>query len=383
MPCISTGRFYFCRMKFRLSSTKGKILLHSSVWLFLFLFPMLIFIYDDSSFDRNMRMLRLNWMQLLLYGILFYFNYLWLIRNYFFTKRFVMFAGINLTLLVAMVWANDLMHTLFFSREAADFVRLNGPRPPKPPGDSGPPPFRFFWLKSFISLMVPTIVAIAVRTVENWFAVEEQQKEAGRIQLESELQHLRYQIQPHFFFNSLNNIYSLVEISPQRAQEAIHGLSKMMRYLLYETSQQMVGLNEEIRFIVSYIELMKLRQTNKTKLGYSFPESEANSWQVAPLLFIPLIENAFKHGVSATKPSEIRFEITLTGGHLRFTGANTNYPKVDDDKSGSGIGLTNLRKRLDLLYPNQYELSTNIEGDQLVATLRIPLMPVDSVRKPI
>lgn len=360
-------------MKIPLNTAKGKILLHASIWLFLFLFPLLIFIYEDNAFDRNLRMLRLNWMQLGQYAVLFYINYFWLIKKYFFPKKFVAFIGINLVLIVIMVWLNDLIHTIVFADNARAFPRGKGLGLPEPPDKAGPPPFKFFWLKSFISLMVPAVVAIAVQTVENWFAAEEQQKEASRVQLESELEHLRYQIQPHFFFNSLNNIYSLVEVSPPQAQEAIHGLSKMMRYLLYETSRPTVGLDEEIRFITSYIGLMKLRQTDKTQLQYRFPGGEADHLQVAPLLFIPLIENAFKHGVSATKTSEIRFEMTLTGQQLLFVSINTDFAKADSDKSGSGIGLINLRKRLELLYPGEYSLTIKAENDSFIVRMHLQL----------
>ena len=318
-------------------------------------------------------------MQLGLYAVLFYVNYLWLIKKYFFPKQFVAFIGINLLLIVIMVWLNDLIHTIVFAENGGAFPRGKGFSPPEPLVKSGPPPFKFLWLKSFISLMVPTVVAIAVQTVENWFAAEEQHKEAARVQLESELEHLRYQIQPHFFFNSLNNIYSLVEVSPPQAQEAIHGLSKMMRYLLYETSRSTVGLDEEIRFITSYISLMKLRQTDKTRLEYHFPGEEAAHWGVAPLLFIPLIENAFKHGVSATKASEISFEMTLTGQQLLFVSINNNYAKADSDKSGSGIGLINLRKRLELLYHEDYSLTTKAENDSFVVRMLVQLSAREKV----
>lgn len=360
-------------MKIHYNTTKGKILLHASVWFLLLLFPLLIMMYEEHDTERNLRMLKLNWLQMSQYAVIFYINYLWLIRKYFMQKKFLVFFVINLLLLALMLWFNDMIHTEVFAEPGKEFFKDKGFRPNPPPDKPGMPPFRFFWVKGLLSLLVPTIVAIAVSSVENWFRSEEAQKEASRAQLESELQNLRYQIQPHFFFNSLNNIYSLVETSAPKAQQAIHGLSRMMRYLLYETSRTTVGLDEEIRFIVSYIELMKLRQTDKTLLIYSFPEIEARHWQLAPLLFIPLIENAFKHGVSATKKSEIRFEITVSGSNLLFVGINTNYPKVDSDKSGSGIGLSNLRKRLELLYPGQNSLSTTVENEMFVATLQLRL----------
>ncbi len=366
-------------MKISFNTLNGKIWLHALVWTFLLLFPLLIFIYDERDTQRNLKILQINWLQLAQYAVIFYLNYSWLLKAYFFKKKFVQFVVINLLVLAAMLWLNDLFHALVFGDPPGVMPeRLKGIKPQRP-DKQGPPPFRFFWLKSFFSLIIPTFIAITLSTVENWFRSEEEKKEAGRIQLESELQNLRYQLQPHFFFNSLNNIYSLVEVSPPQAQEAIHGLSKMMRYLLYETSRSTVGLDEEIRFITSYISLMKLRQTDKTRLEYHFPGEEAAHWGVAPLLFIPLIENAFKHGVSATKASEISFEMTLTGQQLLFVSINTNYAKADSDKSGSGIGLINLRKRLELLYQENYSLTTKAENDSFVVRMLVQLSALQKV----
>lgn len=370
---------YFCSMKISLSTKRGKILLHISVWSFLFLFPLLIFMYEEHDMDRNYRMLKLNWLQLTQYAILFYLNYIWLVRHYFFKRKFVVFFAVNLGLILVMLWFNDLIHTTIFADKAFEFGRNQGLRPPDAPDKGGPPPFRFFWIKNFFSLIIPTIIAITVSTVENWFETEEKHKEAARVQLESELQNLRYQIQPHFFFNSLNNIYSLIEVSPEKAQDAVHGLSKMMRYLLYDTSRPLVGLDEELQFILSYIQLMKLRQTDKTVVSYSFPKKELQQWKIAPLLFIPLIENAFKHGISATQPSEIHFDLTLTGDRLLFVGKNTNFPKVDADKSGSGIGLVNLQKRLSLLYPEKHKLKLHVIDQTFEATLQLDLMQQEAI----
>lgn len=359
-------------MKITYNSHHGKILVHALVWTILLLFPLLIFMYDERDTQRNLKILHINWLQLGQYAIVFYLNYFWLLKSYFFKKKFVQFVLINLLILAAMLWLNDVFHAMVFGDPPAGMPdRMKGIKPPRT--DKQAPPFRLFWLKSIFSLIIPTLIAITVGTVENWFRSEEEKKEASRIQLESELLNLRYQLQPHFFFNSLNNIYSLVEISPSKAQEAIHGLSKLMRYLLYETGRPQVGLDEEIRFITNYIELMKLRQTDKTQLTYTFPTLDAGRWQLAPLLFIPLIENAFKHGVSATKNTVISFEITLNDNQLLFVGVNSSNPKHDTDHSGSGIGLQNLQKRLQLLYNDRYTLTTGTENGIFTARLQLML----------
>lgn len=219
----------------------------------------------------------------------------------------------------------------------------------------------FFVIKDFFSLFIPIIFAIALRAMERWIKAEAEKKEIENKNLESELEHLRYQLQPHFFFNSLNNIYSLIEISPTKAQDTVLGLSKLMRYLLYETNHEQVDLAHEISFLINYIKLMEIRQSDKTTTTFSFPEIEEKRYFIAPLLFISMIENAYKHGVSATLPSQIYFGLELRDDHLLFMSGNTNFPKNKSDISGSGIGLDNLRKRLELLYPGHHELTIMTE----------------------
>jgi LytS/YehU family sensor histidine kinase len=188
--------------------------------------------------------------------------------------------------------------------------------------------------------------------------------------LKSELQHLHYQLQPHFFFNSLNNIYALVDIAPEKAKTSIHSLSKLMRYMLYDTNEETVSLSKEIDFMKKYIDLMKLRISDKTKVTYNFP-SEETGIKIAPLLFISLIENAFKHGVSASKESEIDIKMTVKLQTVLFSIENDNFPKKTDDKSGSGIGLPNIEKRLNLLYPNKSSFKTFVKENRYMAQLEI------------
>nr|WP_294859610.1 histidine kinase [uncultured Fluviicola sp.] len=229
------------------------------------------------------------------------------------------------------------------------------------PPDKRMDPSNFFVLKDLFSLFIPIIFAIALRAMERWVKTEAEKKEIVNKNLESELEHLRYQLQPHFFFNSLNNIYSLIEISPTKAQDTILGLSKLMRYLLYETNHKQVDLAHEISFLTNYIKLMEIRLTDKTTTKYFFPKVDEKKYFIAPLLFIPMIENAYKHGVSATHLSQIYFSLELNEDYLLFICENTSFPKTESDFSGSGIGLDNLRKRLELLYPGRHELIIKTE----------------------
>ena len=162
----------------------------------------------------------------------------------------------------------------------------------------------------------------------------------------------------------------MVDISPDKAKKSIHSLSKLMRYMLYETNMELVSLSKEIDFMKKYIDLMKLRVSDKTTVNYNFPSQETGI-KIAPLLFISLIENSFKHGVSATKESQININMTSNNKAVFFTIKNDNFPKKTDDKSGSGIGLQNLEKRLELLYPDKFNFKTILKDERFLVTLEI------------
>lgn len=339
----------------------------------MFMFPYLI--QPDQGTELRWMITR-NWLPLIQFAIVFYLNYLLLADRFFFNKKYVPFFLLNILLIGLLLLANQGIRSAFMEPGA-----LGSIPPDIPQGGHGrkfdfngrgmPPIYRFFFFRDTFLLIIPVVFSIAIKATENWIKSESEKKEIENKNLISELQSLRYQLQPHFFFNSLNNIYSLVEVSPVRAQEAIHDLSKLMRYLLYDTGREKVELSQEIFFLQNYIRLMELRQTSNITTRVEFPEIHDINYDVAPLLFISLIENAFKHGVSATLASVITFSMTVNDQYIFFKSENTNFPKNQDDKSGSGIGLTNLKKRLNLLYPGKHELNTFVTGDLFIASLRL------------
>ena len=207
--------------------------------------------------------------------------------------------------------------------------------------------------------MVPLILAvgmsIAVKLTSRWISIERELETVEREKVEAELKTLKSQINPHFLFNTLNNIYSLIDLSPEKAQQAVIELSKLMRYVLYDNTTRYVPLSKEIDFIHNYVELMRLRLAANTELTVSLPTEKYSRIEVAPLLFIALIENAFKHGISNTQPSFVHIAISVDADNRVVCRIeNSRFPKGTNDKSGSGIGLDNLRKRLDILYPGRY-----------------------------
>ncbi|MCU7616992.1 histidine kinase [Chryseobacterium sp. PBS4-4] len=289
-------------------------------------------------------------------AIIFYVNYLFLIKWFFSNKKLSYFI-VNVVLILILIYFRNEIFDLF---EAGKSRNFRGKRPPMG--------LRYFM--DFLTYMIPVAFSIAISSGQRMKQAEEMKSEADNIKLKSELQHLKYQLQPHFFFNALNNIYSLVEFAPDKAKQSIHSLSKLMRHLLYKTDVEKISLSEEIDFLNKYIELITLRLNDKTKVFTSFP-THVPSLEVAPLLFISIVENAFKHGISATQPSDINFKMEILEDEIHFTASNSNFPKTDSDKSGSGIGLENLQKRLNLLYPEKHEFHSFLNNGMYIAEMKL------------
>lgn len=203
--------------------------------------------------------------------------------------------------------------------------------------------------------------AFAFSSYQRSHIIQRQLEEERRKSTEAELHWLKNQLNPHFLFNSLNNISSLTQIDPDQAQDAIAQLSDLLRYALYESNKPQVPLAGEVEFMRNYISLMKLRCSSSTTVEEDFDScgsQELRSGEnqlIAPLLFISFIENAFKHGTSNSQPSSIKVGLHVRDGKIMFECQNTNFPKTDTDRSGSGVGLENTRRRLDLLYAGRYE----------------------------
>lgn len=189
-------------------------------------------------------------------------------------------------------------------------------------------------------------------------------------QVTSELKSLKYQINPHFLMNTLNNLQALIDIDTERATEVVQQLSKMMRYMLYESDKAMVPVRKEIEFMQHFIDLMKIRYPDDVKISASFPSVD-DTIRIPSLLFISFVENAFKYGISYEKESVIDISIKIESQQLHFYCMNTiNQQRKDGDIGG--IGLQNVRKRLDLLYPQNYTLNIADIDDRYVVSLSIP-----------
>lgn len=201
-------------------------------------------------------------------------------------------------------------------------------------------------------------------------------KELERENLNRQLEYLKYQINPHFFMNTLNNIHALVDIDPEEAKYTIEVLSKLMRYVLYEGNKTMAPLQKELDFIRHYVDLMKIRYTDKVRISVSLPTSVPDI-QVPSLLFTTFVENAFKHGVSYQQDSfiEISVRVDETAQEIYFLCNNSRKPEAEEKRKG-GVGLENAKKRLALIYGEAYELKIDVKPEEYRLLLRLPIRQI-------
>jgi LytS/YehU family sensor histidine kinase len=196
--------------------------------------------------------------------------------------------------------------------------------------------------------------ATALALARRWVITDQKLKEVEAERATAELRNLRSQINPHFLLNTLNNIYALTAFDTPKAQQAIQELSKMLRHILYDYQQPKVALSDEVEFLQNYVNLMRIRLSDSVDV--KFQTFIANpQLEVAPMVFISLVENAFKHGVSPSEPSFIHIQIESADNQIVCDIQNSNHPKTANDHSGHGIGLQQVQRRLDLSYPDHYQ----------------------------
>jgi two-component system LytT family sensor kinase len=218
-------------------------------------------------------------------------------------------------------------------------------------------PHLYGWIQpTLFTIILGLGISTSIALVQKWQAETNLRLALEQAKTVSELSFLKAQINPHFFFNTLNNIYALTLLDVETAREALHRLSRMMRYVLYETQSGTTLLSKELAFLNDYVQLMELRLTDKVTVRIDTPAT-FHDLPVAPMIFLPFVENAFKHGVSALHTSWINVTVRQQENQLLLDVRNTLFTdKLPSLETGNGIGLTNTRRRLDLLYPGQYML---------------------------
>jgi len=343
-----------------------QFLIHFTAWGMVFGLPFLIFWRSNDS--DILQKLVYNFVVILSLVSVFYVNYFVLIEYFLFRQKVGKYIFYNFLLILFIV---TIVH---FWKEP--YPAIN-PRFKEPP--TLLPREVLSIIVDVFSMMLTIGLSMAVKMTGKWYKTEVERQEQEKKHTEAELMNLRQQLNPHFLFNTLNNIYALIAISPDKAQKSMLELSKLLRYVLYENNSNFVPLERELNFIHNYVELMRIRLNSDVDMKINIDVTEKNN-TVAPLLFITLIENAFKHGISSFQSSFIDINIYQnTDKQLSCIIKNSYFPKDDSDQSGSGIGLENLRRRLEILYPHKHILRTEKEGDIFVAELIIPLNQIKTL----
>lgn len=325
------------------------LLAQVGAWALMILVSPLAMFVSTRNWESASISLQIVWQSLKAPMVVYFANFYILGPWLFFRQKYWLFVCCNLLLITGVNYG------LFFG-----YFMIKD-RMPDMPANAWASVFSGIFMFFLLNCVMATI-AIGIRHFIRTRQIKQQLKEEKAKNTEAELAWLKNQINPHFLFNTLNNISSLTQIDPDGAQDAIAQLSDLLRYAMYETSKPMVPIQGEVEFMRNYIELMKLRCNDKTEVNIQL--SALNfQLEIAPLLFISLVENAFKHGISSSRHSKIDIRLQQDGGQLVFVCDNTNFPKDDADRSGSGIGLENTRRRLDLMYAGRYTWEQSLDGD--------------------
>lgn len=352
-----------------------KFLTHLIVILMLFFLPELMSNY--ASPHRSSQWARLMYLKSAVFVAFFYINYYLILNHTIFSKRqnYVTFVAWNLLLIVIYIGVYYYL--------VPHFVWGDGHRPRhNVPGYIGMIKMWSHILRDLGMIVLTIALSAFLRFAEKWSAIERHHQDILASQREDELQSLKSQLNPHFLFNTLNTIYSLIEVNPAEAQAAVHQLSRLLRHVLYENpSYQTLG--QEISFAENYISLMEMR-LGKDAIKADFSNVADPGIEVPPLLFVTLIENAIKHGNTGHKGQPIEISIMSdTDGNITCRTFNHFVPKEPIDGQGQkkgGIGLSNLRRRLVLLYGDRARLTTKISGDTYTAILHISTNPENNIR---
>ncbi len=345
---------------------KLRFFTHLIVILMLFFLPELMMSYANPH--RWSPWAKMMYLKSAIFVAFFYINYYLIITHTLFSRRqnYVAFVAWNLMLIVIYIG------TYYYV--APHFMWNGGYRPRHDmPGHIGMIKLWSHILRDLAMIVLTIALSAFLRFAEKWSAMERHNQALLASQREDELQSLKSQLNPHFLFNTLNTIYSLIEVSPTEAQAAVHQLSRLLRHVLYENPAQQT-LGQEISFAENYISLMEMR-LGKDAIKADFSKVADPALKVPPLLFVTLIENAFKHGNTGHRHQPIEISISSDAdGNITCRTFNHFVPKTakeDTEHKKGGIGLSNLRRRLVLLYGNDASLTTRIEGDTYTATLRI------------
>ncbi|NEU10406.1 histidine kinase [Flavihumibacter sp. R14] len=334
-----------------------QIFLHAAVWASILLFFMLL---SGSGKITYKAVIMVGYFGLINIAT-FYINYL-IILPKLLNKRKYLLCGVTIAGLVLVSGLVKYGLAIIFE----DLVLVRGEN------QEHRLSFWSYYLSAIFIGCFFMFLSTALKFMVDWFINEKVRTNLENEKLTAELAFLKSQINPHFLFNTLNNIYSLAYQQSDKTPAAVLKLSEIMRYMLYESNEDMVDLSKEIRYLENYIELQRLRFKNDAYVDLQII-GEAQDQKIMPLVLISFVENAFKHGVATDEQHPIEISINIEPERLIFKVSNTVH-KLNKDLTG-GIGLINVKKRLDLFYHRHYNLEIDNHSDRYTSELCLDLRP--------
>jgi len=352
-------------MKTKTASKYYRIFSHLVFWFAAYLF--FIIFYGRANRDYFVTQIFASMLFPLSIATTYFINY-YLIPRFLLTQKYSKFILFSFYTFVISIWLELLISlSVFVFFGNYQIYKMD--------------PSSFDAVLLFVGLYFIIIVATTIKLVRHSFQIQKRNRELDNLKLdtelklkEAELKLLKAQIHPHFLFNTLNNLYGLTLEKSDEAPDLVLRLSEILDYILYRCNEKRVSLSEEINNLNNYIEIEKIRYSDKLKLEVSFPVN-TNNFSIAPLIILPFVENAFKHGVSNFPGiAWVKIKILLTENNLIFNIENTKNRNIEKEKSYSkGIGLSNVKKRLDLMYPKKYILTINDKTETFSVNLTLQL----------
>ena len=347
----------------------GENALYFSVWLGVFLVPFM----NAGMMSERLRldMIMLAWLKIMPFYLLFVTNnfllFKYLHRKYLYWAYYLVAALLIGGVFSLLEWyeQSNVAFTISLG-QVGDSVKA-----------SHTSLSVFTWWGNMLAAAAMLAANNAIITFYHTMQEDEDLERLQRQNVQAEMYYLKHQINPHFLMNTLNNIHALVDIDGDAAKQAVIQLSDMMRYVVYDTGSNSIPLRDDIKFIKNYIELMRIRYTDDVEISFNYPSVLKGRVDVPPLIFIVFIENAFKHGISYNSTSFINVDIEYKEGYVVARFLNSVNEK--SRKSNPGIGLENVRKRLDLIYGERYDLKVEESTESYCVTLKIPVLNGDEV----
>jgi two-component system, LytTR family, sensor kinase len=329
---------------------------HIVFWILVILIRMPNLLWKDDS-DYYLGTLIIS---MTLHAIIFYLFY-FILGRYFDRKKLVLYVA----LFIPFILAYSIPITYVFIKTFGLFMNLGIIKE-----DKDIVPWHVTYFSVVTTQSMYAILGILMRFSINWFTIQKKQEELEKQNISNELALLKSQVNPHFLFNTLNNLHSFVKRDPDKTAFGIIKLSEIMRYMLYETNTEKVLLENEVSYLTNYIELQRLRLKDPNYIEFKL-EGDLQGKVVSPLLLITLIENAFKHGSKVALSPGVSIILKIDGNSLTFVVTNYLATKSEIAIERQGFGLKNLQRRLDLTYGKGYNLNTQSIDNKFVVTLII------------